>query len=242
MRRVRTANPGSLKLRRFVLGFITLALCLLGVGLDKTFAVGTLTLEAVFTGSSVANGWVKVERYHDADPNFPTADYPPDGRGNQDGQRLTFFGNVAQPALSRFLLSYAPGWNTNTRPVPVLLVHGSNDNADRAWANPNEEGGSVCGATICPTTGMMQFLSGNGFKVFAINLPHKQGDNLLSAQLIFDAIQRIKAVTGASQVDVAAWSMGAFAARLYASSVKPSWGAPYAGDVRKLILMGNPNL
>lgn len=209
--------------------------------LSTASAVGNLTLEATFTGSSVANGWVMVERYHDNDPNFPTANYPPDGRGNQDGQRLTFFGNVAQPAMSRFLLYYAPGWNTNSRPVPVLMVYGANTNADLSWANPNEFGANICGASSCPNTGLMQFLSNNGFKVFAINFPHKQGDNLLDAQLIFDAIQRIKAVTGASKVDIVSWSMGAFASRLYVSSVKPSWGASYAGDVRKLITLGGPN-
>lgn len=223
----------------------TLTLLVLG-GLLETIlfappahATGSVTLEATFT--SVANGWVKVERIKDNDPNFPAENYPPDGRRNQDGQRLTFFNNVAQPASSRFLLYYAPGWNTNTQPVPVLLVHGANDSADRAWANPNELGGFGCGATTCPNTGMMQFLSGNGYKVFAINFAHKQGDNLLSAQLIYDAIQRVKAVTGASNVDLVGWSKGAFAARMYVSSVKPSWGIAYGGDVRKLILIGNPN-
>lgn len=202
-------------------------------------AAGSTTLEATFT--SVANGWVKVERLRDTDPNFPAENYPPDGRGDQDGQRLTFFSNVKQPASSRFLLYYAPGWNTNSQPVPVLLVHGANDNADRAWANPNESGGFGCGAATCPSTGLMQFLSGRGYKVFAINFPHKQGDNLLKTQLIFDAIQRIKAVTSSSTVDLVGWSMGAFAARMYVSSVKPSWGVSYGNNVRKLILIGNPN-
>jgi hypothetical protein len=189
----------------------------------------------------VANGWVKVERIKDNDPNFPAENYPPDGRGNQDGQRLTFFGNVTQPASSRFLLFYGPGWNTNAQPVPVLLVHGANDNVDRAWANPNDAGGFGCGAATCPNTGLMQVLSNGGFKVFAINFAHKQGDNLLQAQLVFDAIQRIKAVTGAGQVDLVGWSKGAFLSRMYVSSVKPSWGVSYSGDVRKLVLIGNPN-
>jgi hypothetical protein len=234
-------RPSCLKKPQATTLTLICAVFILNFAIQPAFATGSLTLEATFTGSSVANGWVKVERYFDNDPNFPVADYPPDGRGNQDGQRLTFFGNVVHPSMSRFLLYYAPGWNTNTRPVPVLLVHGSNDNADHAWANPNEFGGGICGANSCPGTGLMQFLSGNGFKVFAINFPHKQGDNLLHAQLIYDAIQRIKAVTGAAQVDVAAWSAGAFAARLYVSSVKPSWGKAFAGDVRKLVLIGNPN-
>ncbi|MDI6768805.1 MAG: hypothetical protein QMD04_03930 [Anaerolineales bacterium] len=202
-------------------------------------ATSSRALEATYT--SVANGWVKVERWKDNSANFLAEAYPPDGRGNQTGQRLTFFNNVAQPHSSRFLLYYAPGWDTNAKPVPVLLVHGANDTADRAWANPNELGGFGCGAVSCPNTGLMQYLSSRGYKVFAINFPHKQGDNYYWTEQIYDAIQVIKDRTGASQVDVVGWSKGAFAARMYVSSVRQTWGTAYANDVRRLILLGNPN-
>jgi pimeloyl-ACP methyl ester carboxylesterase len=219
--------------------FIVLAPLFLGAGATPAYAVGNTTVEATYT--TVANGWVRVERLFDTDPNFPVQNYPLDGRGDQDGQRLTFFNNVKQPTSSRFLLYYAPGWNTNSQAVPVLLVHGANDNADRAWANPNESGSFGCGQSSCPSTGLMQYLSGRGYKVFAISLPHKQGDNLVATQLIYDAIQRIRTVTGAAQVDLVGWSMGAFSSRMYASSVKPSWGVSATDLVRKLILIGNPN-
>lgn len=207
--------------------------------LPVAHAAANLNLEATY--SSVPNGWVRVERYLDTNTNFPQEQYPPDGRGDQDGQRLTYFGNVAEPYSGRFLLYYAPGWNTNARSVPVLLVHGANDNADRAWANPNSLGGGHCGASTCPSTGLMQTLANDGFRVFAINFAHKQGDNLLQAQVIADAIQVIKSRLGVSQVDVIAHSKGAMAARLYVSSVKPSWGRSYQGDVRRLVLVGGAN-
>lgn len=200
---------------------------------------GTPTLEATYSG--VANGWAMVERYLDTNSGFTQEQYPPDGRGDQDGQRLTFFGNVAEPFSGRLLLYYAPGWNTNPRPVPVLLVHGANDSADRAWANPNELGGFGCGASSCPSIGLMQYLANDGFRVFAINFAHKQGDNYMQAQLIEDAIQVIRSKLGVSQVDVVAWSKGATAARMYISSVRPSWGVPYQGDIRRLVLIGGPN-
>lgn len=202
-------------------------------------AAASVTLEATFT--SVANGWVRVERYLDTTPGFPQEQYPPDGRGDQDGQRLTFFGNVREPFSGRFLLYYAPGWNSNPRTIPVLLVHGANDNADRAFANPDALGGGHCGATTCPTTGLMQDLANDGFRVFAINFAHKQGDNELQAQVIADALQVIRGQLGVAQVDVIAWSKGAMAARLYASSVRPAWGRAYQGDIRRLILVGGPN-
>jgi hypothetical protein len=43
------------------------------------------------------------------------------------------------------------------------------------------------------------------------------------------------------EADPVAWSKGAFAPRLYVSSVAPSWGRPYQDNVARLILMGNPN-
>src|SRR5256885_9454844 len=178
-----------------------------------------LTKEATF--SSVANGWVGVDRYRDTTTGFHDEQSPPDGRGDQDGQRRTFFNNVARPSSSRFLLYSAPGWNTGSVPTPVLLVHGANDNPDRAWANPNESGGFGCGSSSCPSTGLMQYLSGRGYRVVAIGFAHKQGDNYLQAQQVGDAIAVIKARLGVGAVDVVGWSKGMMSARMYVASVKP---------------------
>ncbi|MFD7593469.1 esterase/lipase family protein [Kitasatospora sp. NPDC059812] len=196
-----------------------------------------LTLEAAFPAPG--NGWAKVERYLDTTPGFRTEQYPADGRGDQDGARRTYFGGTGQPSSSRFLLYSATGWDTGSRPTPVLLVHGANDNADRAWANPGESG--TCGASACPSTGLAQYLAGTGHRVFAIGFAHKQGDNLLQAQAVGDAVSLIRARLGVPQVDVVAWSKGEVAARAYVSSVRPSWGRAYAGDVRRLITLGGPN-
>jgi hypothetical protein len=198
-----------------------------------------LTKEATFT--TVANGWEKVDRYRDTTSGFHDEQYPPDGRGDQDGQRKTFFNGVARPSSSRFLLYSAPGWNTGSKPTPVLLVHGANDNPDRAWANPNESGGFGCGSASCPSTGLMQYLSTRGYRVFAIGFAHKQGDNYQQAQQVGDAIAVIKSRLGVTKVDVVGWSKGMMSARMYVASVRPSWGRAYAGDVRKLLLLGGPN-
>lgn len=204
-------------------------------GADPAYLVN----EATYT--SPANGWVKVDRYRDTTVGFVNEQYPPDGRGNQDGQRKTFFNNVAQPSSSRFLLYSAPGWNTGAKTTPVLLVHGANDNPDRAWANPNESGGFGCGSMSCPSTGLMQTLVANGHRVFAVGFAHKQGDNYMQAQQVGDAIAIIKSRLGVSKVDVVGWSKGMMSARMYVASVKPAWGRAYAGDVRRLVLLGGPN-
>ncbi|PRX46604.1 hypothetical protein B0I33_107181 [Prauserella shujinwangii] len=197
-----------------------------------------LVREATFT--TVANGWDRVDRYRDTTSGFRDEQYPPDGRGDQDGQRRTFFGGVAKPSSSRFLLYSAPGWNTGSRSA-VLLVHGANDNPDRAWANPGESGDFGCGSASCPATGLMQQLSSRGHRVFAIGFAHKQGDNLQQAQQVGDAIAIIRARLGVNAVDVVGWSKGMMSARMYVASVRPAWGRPYAGDVRRLVLLGGPN-
>lgn len=233
--------------RRRGLGWVLAGvLALVGAAVPSVPAVAApaavpsnLTLEATY--SSVANGWERVERYLDTTTGFRQEQYPPDGRGDQDGQRLTFFGGVKQPYSGRFLLYSAPGWNTGSHQVPVLLVHGANDNPDRAWANPGESGGYGCGSASCPNTGLMQNLAGRGYRVFAIGFAHKQGDNLMQAQEVGDAVALIRAKLGVPKVDVVGWSKGEMSSRAYVSSVKPSWGRAYAGDVRKLITLGGPN-
>jgi pimeloyl-ACP methyl ester carboxylesterase len=199
---------------------------------------GALTLEATFT-SGIQNGWVRVERYRDADPNLVQETFPPDGRGDQTGQRATFFGS-ARPSSSRFLLHHAPGWNTGTG-TPVLLVHGANQDADLAWADPNENGAYGCGRTSCPSTGLMQALSADGRRVFAISFAHKNGAGAQWTEQLANAIDVVRQKTGAAKVDVIGWSKGAFNARMYAASVNPAWGTDYRGDVRRLILLGSPN-
>jgi len=201
-------------------------------------AVGTISLQATFT--SVSYGWSRVERWNDSDANWPAQYYISGGRNDQTGQRATFFG-TAEPLGSQFLLYYAPHWSTGTKTVPVLLVMGAADNVDREYADPNLNGSGTCGASTCPSTGLMQSLDGSGYKVFAVDFANMQGDNLQQAQTISDALQVVRSKTGQSQVDVVAWSKGGFPARMYVSSVKPTWGRAYQNDVRKLVLLGNPN-
>lgn len=201
---------------------------------------GPLTLEATYT-SSIANGWVRVERWRDTASAFKQETFPPDGRGDQSGQRVTFFGGDATPHSSRFLMYYAPDWDTNTKATPVLLVHGANQDADIAWADPDEAGAYGCGRPSCPGTGLMQTLAADDFKVFAVSFPHKNGDGYFWSEQIADAIEVVKSRTGASEVDLVTWSKSAFNARMYVSSVKQSWGTGYRGDVRRLLMLGGPN-
>ncbi|MDT7947856.1 MAG: hypothetical protein RQ897_05850 [Thermoflexus sp.] len=200
--------------------------------------LGDLILEAEFT-SGIENGWVRVERWRDLRSFFRQEDFPPDGRLDVKGQRAQFFGS-SRPHSSQFLLYYGPGWDTNPQPVPVLLVHGAFSNADWAWANPGSAPAG-CGATSCPSTGLMQFLAERGYRVFAISYAHAAGDNFFWAEHIANAIRVIRYRTGASKVDVIAWSKGAIAARMYPAGVRLKGGTPYQNNIRRMILIAGPN-
>lgn len=201
-----------------------------------------LELQETFDGG-IANGWAKVERWKDPNPAFIQEDrFALDMRASQTGQRLEFFGGDPAPHSSVFLLYYAPGWDQAKKSTPILLAHGANDQADRAWANPGESGDFGCGQSTCPDTGLMQSLSEQGYSVFAISHPHSQGDNYFWAEQIHDAITIVRARTGAAKVDLVGWSKGVMSSRMYSSSLTEAWGTPYQNDVRKLVLIGGPNL
>jgi hypothetical protein len=200
-------------------------------------SVGTLNL--LGTTNGVSHGWDSVEHWADTDSSWPADHYLADGRQNQTGEPATLFGS-AQPPGSQFLLYRAPGWQSNAGKA-VLLVMGANDDVDREYSDPAAGGAGTCGVPSCPSTGLMQYLTGAGYRVFAVDFADTQGDNYEWAQTISDALTRVKAETGQSTVDLVSWSKGAFAARMYVAGVAPSWGRGYQGDVAKLVLIGNPN-
>lgn len=152
------------------------------------------------------------------------------------------FGDYGHLKSNRyFLLGYGPKWDTGTKSVPVLLVHGAGDDMNRAWAHPWDQQTPASIGRV----GLMQYLSDRGFKVFAISFPHTQGNNLVHAELIADAIEVIKSRTGATQVDIVAHSKGNLAAAAYLSSLNNEWSdttwmTDYRGDVRKYVSVAAP--
>ncbi|MGW4649932.1 esterase/lipase family protein [Kitasatospora sp. NPDC004289] len=223
-------------MRRLLVLLLSCAALALGLGPAAAATPAYLRLEAAY--SAPGNGWAKVERWYDTTTGFRAEQFPADGRGDQDGARVSYFGGVKRPSSARFLLYSAAGWDTGAKSA-VLLVHGANDSADRAWANPAESGN--CGAATCPSTGLAQQLAAAGHRVFAIGFAHKHGDNLMQAQAVGDAVAVIRERLGVGQVDLVAWSKGEVAARSWVSSIRPSWGRAYPGDVRRLVTLGGPN-
>ncbi|NVB43314.1 alpha/beta hydrolase [Pseudenhygromyxa sp. WMMC2535] len=201
--------------------------------------VPNLTQEAVY--ESAENGWASAERWRIDSPEIPEDPFFPDERSEQADQQLEFFDLDPTPGPDEIVLQYAPGWGSLDA-TPVLLVHGADDPPDRAYANPNLLGAYGCGDATCPDEGLMQALVNAGIPVAALVFPNKQGDNYMWIEQIEAAVQVIREQTCADKVDVIGWSKGAFAARMYATGMHDDWGEGHGEDVRKLILIGGPNL
>lgn len=218
-----------------------------GAACDPAALLDGLSLDETYL--DVDYGWAKVERWVDANPGFEQEAFFPDARSEQKAQRLEFFAFDPTPHSSELLLYYAPNFEAALASgrTPVVLAHGANDNADRAWSDPGESGDFGCGKPECPNEGLMQALVAAGYPVVAVTMAHSQGDNYYWAEQIHNAIDIVRAQTceldePAAQVDLIGWSKGAFAARMYVSGVREDWGRAYADDVRKLVLIGGPNL
>jgi len=144
-----------------------------------------------------------------------------------DPDFINLFGTDTPPS-DTYLLHYAPGWDKNPYSTPVLLIHGAGLDAS-SFTNIYHLG----------YKGLQQRLVERGHRVFAITFPHSHGDNFIQAEIIADAIQRIKEISNASQIDLIAHSKGGIAARIYLSQLA---AAPYQGEVRRFIMLGVPNL
>jgi triacylglycerol lipase len=144
-----------------------------------------------------------------------------------DPYLIEYFGSNTPPA-SHYLLHSAPGWDSNFRPVPVLLVHGAGLDAT-SYTNLWNMG----------HVGLQQQLVELGYRVFAITFSHPHGDNYIQAQQLADAVQQVCSRCGVQKVDLVVHSKGGIAARIYLSSlISPA----FRGDVRRLIMLGVPNL
>lgn len=153
-------------------------------------------------------------------------------------------GDVWSAAQDQVILHLGPGWDQVGELPPVLLVHGSGHNANRAWVGPPG------------SPGAMQTLAREGRAVFAVSFLHPHGDNFVQAYLLTRAIDRIrelrakaqdpKALDGSFQVDLVAHSKGNLSTRIYlsdADTVWPghAWIPDYRGDVRRYLAVGGPH-
>lgn len=172
--------------------------------------------------------WARIERLTSMQPDLPVERARPNGVQSSREVVAAFGG--ATPASRHALLHLGKKWEVGTG-VPVILVHGATVDG-QYWHNPYDHEGA----------GLAPVLEGLDRRVFALTFAHRHGDNFLWAEMLNHAIARVRALTGAPHVDVVAHSKGAVAARLLASGLGHGWMTPYRGDIRRLVLVGAPNL
>ncbi len=198
------------------------------------------TTDETFTGAEVEDAegtvrlWSAIERHVDPDRTlfgkgvynevtaWPTqASWAP--------YIATCFG-TATPHTSGFLLHVGPSAAVASG-TPILFVPGVGDNGSRGFI----------------TMAWHEDLLGR--PVYAMTFAHPHGDAFEQAELIADAIARIRERTGAAQVDVVAHSKGGIAAAIYASNyARAAWpdaaytsvGTRYRDDIRRLVFIATP--
>lgn len=179
--------------------------------------------------------WERVERYQDDSPLFSTSDRVmlPKSRHIDEGIVRAF--GTDSPHSSTFLLHHGRGWDTNTGRV-VILIHGASDHATRAWIKP----GSLFNDSH--STGLAADLAERGFRVFAITFAHKHGNLFFQSEHIANAIEIVKAKTGADRVTLVGHSAGGISARAYVSGYRldPTFTS-YRGDVDQLVTIATPH-
>ncbi|MBU6428519.1 MAG: acetyltransferase [Cyanobacteria bacterium REEB65] len=240
---MRPSSPGNAWIQAGRAAIVPIALLSLlagcgssaGAGLNGGSAPGAFAAQGVTAQGQnyvvdrtvSGGGWARIERLSSTLPNFPVEHSRPNGH-QVEPEILDGFGSPFPPS-SEALLQYMPGWDTGSGSV-VLLVHGSCMDADSDWLDPFGR------------TGLAPTLAGEGFRVFAITFAHRNGDNLLQGQLLADAIDRVRQVTGVAQIDMVAHSKGGIVARALLSHMVEPGMPDYPGGVHRLVLVGTPNM
>lgn len=192
---------------------------------------GDLVLEPLLVTSS--SDWERIELVEDRSSFFTKEPFAPESRRTLKDIKAGFDGD-AEPPSSRFLLHAAKGWNrTDDKLPPILLVHGAIVDATKSWGAGAFKGRGGAG--------LAARLAVSGRRVFAITFAHPHGDNWMQTEQVANAIARVRAVTGAPQVDLVAHSKGGVPARIYCSSLRKPGMTAFRGDVRRLALVGCAN-
>lgn len=209
------------------------------VGFDPTRVDATFTGPETWSHDGGRQIWGRIERLSDPDRTLLAQEEFNSALAWPDTSELAphigeCFGDSRPPSWE-FLLHEAPHAGTATRHTPVLLVHGAGDNASRSFET------------------LAGYLDRQDFKVFAITFAHPHGDVYRQAEVVADAIARIKVVTGADEVDVIGHSKGGPPVMVYlASGAAVDWsdggtgtayqavGTRYRGDVRRALFLGSP--
>lgn len=171
--------------------------------------------------------WAAIERYGVNSPALMPELFI-DKIRHTDAEVVQAFG-ASDPTPDRVLLHLAEGWDVNEGAV-VVLVHGAGSNATQSFVAPG----------LLGEAGLAPRLSAAGHRVFGVTYAHPFGSNRQQAVQLARALEVIRAKTGEEQVTLIAHSKGGLSALAYVQDMMAAWGAGYAGDVARLVLLAAP--
>ena len=214
--------------------FLLIASALATSDYDPTSAVSTFTGEQTFTQDGQIKLWGQIELHQDGDRTlFEQEQFNQVTEWADQSDWAPWIADcfgTNTPHSSAFLLHVAPTEHMSTG-TPILLVPGAGDNGSRGFIT------------------MATRLDAGQRPVYVLTFAHPHGDVLQQAEIVADAIARIKERRGVQQVDVVAHSKGGIAASVYASNHDGAgWGdnayhqvgTTYRGDIRRLVLIATP--
>lgn len=198
------------------------------------------TPEAVFEGQETYDAagtvklWSRVERHADPDRALFTAgEYNSATAWADNSTYAAWIGDcfgTGTPHGSTFLLHVGLHADTATG-TPVLMIPGAGDNGPRAYS------------------ALAARLDAAGHPVYVLTFAHPHGDVFEQAEVVADAVARVKAVTGTASIDLIAHSKGGIAEAIYLSNhAGADWGdaayaavgTVYRGDVQRAVFLGVP--
>ncbi len=201
---------------------------------DASSATVTYTGEETYLQDGTIQLWGQIEKHVDPDRTlFRQEDFNASTEWPDESDWAPWiaqmFGDSA-PHSSEFLL-HVSALEPVSQGTPVLFVPGAGDNGSRGFIT------------------MATKLANEGRPVFVLTFAHPHGDVFMQAEVVADAIARIKHRRGVDQVDVVGHSKGGIAAAVYASNhASADWpssayeavGTVYDDDIRRLVLIGTP--
>ncbi len=203
-------------------------------GFNPSTPAARLTDTETWDLSGEVKIWSAIERLEDTDrtlfesEDFNTLTEWPANNAFSPWVRESF--GSARPASWNALLHMGPAEEVAVG-TPILFIPGAGDNASRGFVT-------------------MATRMDRGWRpVYALTFAHPHGDMFQHAEQIANAIARIKARTGAAQVDLVAHSKGGVEAAIYlANAAGSNWdnsayesvGTTYRGDVRRAVFIAAP--
>ena len=180
-------------------------------GFDAAAVGATFTGSETWDQGETVQLWSTIERHVDADRTLFTAGEFNTSTEWQDNAAFapwigTCFG-TGTPSGGTFLLHHGVHAATASG-TPILFVPGAGDNASRGFVT------------------MATKMDWAGRPVYAITFAHPHGDVFEQAEIVADAIARVRELTGAPQVDLVSHSKGGISVAVYLSHhAGADWGS-----------------